>query len=160
MSTFMSNTLPVMNSFLHLIGLVVIPILIVFGILRPKTTPKEKLKDEIELEIHKALSINSNEFCINTHKVRDEIWKGKNRDKPITLKFVLLFDRALRELDIEKRVFIVYSSEALGASSYSYQSPHADRIKSYGIIGNRQLRFATIPTNANVNFFTEKREIG
>ena len=158
----MQNTemLPIMNLILNLVGLVIIPTFIVFGILRPKTTPKEKLKDKIELKIHNALSMNSNEFCINTHKVRDEIWEEKNRHKPITLNFIRLFDRALRELDIEKRVFIVYSVEALGVSSYSYQSPHADIIKSYGISGNQQLRFATIPTNANVNFFTQKREIG
>ena len=102
--------LPIMNLILNLIGLVIIPTLIVFGILRPKITPKEKLKDKIELEIHNALSMNSNEFC--------------------------------------------------GASSYSYQFPHTDVIKSYGISGNQQLRFVTIPTNANVNFFTQKREIG
>ena len=152
--------LPIMNLILNLIGLVIIPTLIVFNILRPKTTRKEKLKDKIELEVHKALSMNSNEFCINTHEIRDVIWRRKNRPKSITLNFIQLFDTALRELDIEKRVFIVYSDEALGASSYSYESPHADTIKSYGIIGNRQLRFATIPTNTNVNFFTRKREIG
>ena len=150
--------LPVINFILNCIGLVVIPILIVLGVIRQRTNPTERLKNQIILEIHKSLS-QGEDFC-HIYKMRDTIFQNTttSRHKTPTLKFLLRFNQAIRELDTEGRIFRVDESEIRIESRVSYQSKYADTIKQYKLVDEKHLIYAIIPTYAKREKIIRDRE--
>lgn len=159
--------LTAINVVITVIGVIVIPLLIGKGKIRPGISPIESLKSEIILEMYKSRS-QGNIYC-HIYEIRDTIFEKKisRKDKSPSLKYLLQFDQALAELDMEKRVLMVSTSdiamEEYGKSkekkkkTESYQSPYSDIISRYGIIEDSYLRYAIIPTYDLCERILEKR---
>ena len=139
--------LAIINLIILAIGVIVIPFLIGKGKIRPGISPIERLKSEIILEMHKSLS-QGNVYC-HIYKLRDTIFQKSTRRKKKypTLEYLLQFDQALRELDIERRILMVYQMEVDKEESVSYQSPYQRRIDQYGVVKEKTLIYAIIPTS-------------
>ena len=148
--------LTAINVIITAIGVIVIPLLIGRGKIRPGISPIESLKSKIILAMHKSRS--QGEIYCHIYKIRDTIFQNRNphKDKPPSLKYLLQFDQALAELDMERRILMVYTSDIemaeYGKSTEerkepeSYQSPYSDIISQYGLIEDSYLKYAIIPT--------------
>ncbi len=149
--------LPIINLILNCVGLVVIPILIVLGVIRSRTNSKERLKAQIILEMHKSSS-QGEKYC-HIYKIRDTIFQKRKRFRREfpTLKFLLLFDQALRELDIEKQILRVYEAEVTKEESIPYQSIYSEIMSQYGLIEENTLIYAIIPTYAECDQIIKNR---
>ena len=104
---------------------------IILGLIK---SDEQHLKDQILKEIHKVLS-QGKKYRLAC-EIRDKIWKQKHHDKTITLEFTLLFDRMIRELEMENIIYIFEKEQIKFRSGYypdSYISEYTDRIKQYGI---------------------------
>ena len=159
--------LTAINVIITAIGVIVIPLLIGRGKIRPGISPIESLKSGIILEMHKSRS-QGKIYC-HICKIRDTVFEKKRsrKDRSPSLKYLLQFDQALAELDMEKRILMVYTSDIemveYGKSTEkkkkteSYQSPYSDIISQYGIIEDSYLRYAIIPTYDLCERILEKR---
>ena len=156
----------IINLIITAIGIIGIPYLIAKGKIRPGISPVERLKFEIISEMHKLRS-QGKTYC-HIYKMRDTIFENENRRKrkPPSLKYLLQFDQALTELDMEKRILRVDRVDIDMAEAgklenmevrESYQSPYSDTISQYGIIEERHLKHAIIPTNDLCEGILEKR---
>ena len=139
------------------IGVIGIPYLIAKGKIRPGISLIESLKFEIILEMHKLRS-QGKKYC-HIYKMRDTIFqKRKSRkDKAPPLEYLLQFDQALAELDIEQRILMVSKAD-ISMEEYRnsieeerenpelYQSQYSDIIRRCGVIEESYLIYAIIPT--------------
>ena len=89
---------------LNIIGLVVLPILIRLGIIKPRSSPKERMKERIQKELNKLLNADKNNIFIPVGKLGDILIQRTN---PMFRKrFCEIFLESIRELD-EKEIIII-----------------------------------------------------
>ena len=90
--------------------------------------------------------------------MRDTIFEKESprKNKSPTLKYLLQFNQALMELDMEKRIFRVgrididmaeYGESEGKEIPESYQSPYSDIVKQYEIVEERYFTYVIIPTH-------------
>ena len=148
------------------VGVIGIPYLIAKGKIRPGISPVERLKLKIISEMHKLRS-QGKTYC-HIYKIRDTIFqKGKPyKDKSPALEYLLQFDQALAELDMEERILRVDRMDIEMAESgklkdkeepESYQSPYSDTIRQCGIVEESYSAYAIIPTHNLRERILEKR---
>ena len=158
--------LTAINVIITAIGVIVIPLLIGRGKIRPGISPIESLKFEIMSEMHKLRS-QGKTYC-HIYKIRDTIFQNENprKHKSPTLKYLLQFDQALMELDMEKRILRIDRMDIEMAEGgkleekekpESYQSPYSDAVRQYGIIEESYSAYAIIPTHDLYEGILEKR---
>lgn len=158
--------LTAINVIITAIGVIVIPLLIGRGKIRPGISPIESLKSEIILEMHKSRS-QGNVYC-HIYKIRDTIFEKKisRKEKSPSLEYLLHFDQALAELDMEKRILMVdtieiemveYGKLEDKKTPESHQSPYSDTIRQYGIVEESYPIHAVIPTYDLCERILEKR---
>ena len=166
----------IINLIITAIGIIGIPYLIAKGKIRPGVSPVESMKFEIISEMHKLRS-QGKKYChiyemrdTIFHKMRDTIFQKRNprKRKSPTLKYLLQFDQALAELDMEKRIIRVDTVDISIAEAgkieekeepESYQSPYSDTISQYGIVEESYLTYAIIPTHDLHERILEKRAL-
>ena len=160
--------LTAINVIITAIGVIVIPLLIGRGKIRPGISPIEHLKFEIMLEMHKLRS-QGKTYC-HIYKMRDTIFQNENprKNKAPTLKYLLQFDQALMELDMEKRILRVNRIDIEMAEAgkleekenpESYKSPYSDTVRQYGIVEESYSAYAIIPTHDLYEGILEKRAV-
>ena len=153
---------------ISVIGVIVIPILIAKGKIRPGISPIESLKFEIISEMYKSRS-RGYIYC-GIDKIRDTIFQKRKprKEKSPSLEYLLQFDQALIELDMEKRILRVGTVDISMAEAgkieekevvEEYQSPYSDTIKQYAIVEESHLRYAIIPTRDLYERIMKKRGI-
>ena len=158
----------VLNLIVVGVGIIGIPYLIAKGRIKPVINPIEHLKFEIMSEMYKSRS-QGKIYC-HICKIRDTIFQNENphKNKPPTLKYLIQFDQALAELDMEKRIFMVdridiemveYGKLEDKKTSESYQSPYSNTIRQYGIVEESHSAYAIIPTNDLCERIREKRAL-
>ena len=156
----------IINLVIAAVGIIGIPYLIAKGKIRRGISPVEHLKFEIMSEMHKLRS-QGKKYC-HISKMRDTIFQNENprKDKPPTLKYLLQFDQALMELDMEKRILRVGTVDIAMAEAKkskekenpeSYQSPYSDTVRQYGIVEESYFTYAIIPTHDLYESILEKR---
>ena len=156
----------VLNLIVVGVGVIGIPYLIAKGKIKPVINPIEHLKFEIMSETHKLRS-QGKTYC-HIYKMRDTIFQKENlrKKKPPTLKYLLQFDQALAELDMEKRILRVdrmdiemaeYGKLEGKENPESYQSPYSDTVRRYGIVEESYSAYAIIPTHDLYERILEKR---
>ena len=156
----------IINLVITAVGIIGIPYLIAKGKIRRGISPIEHLKFEIMSEMHKLRS-QGKTYC-HIYKIRDTIFQNENprKHKSPTLKYLLQFDQALIELDMEKRILRVDPADISMAEAgkleekenpESYQSPYADTIKQCGIVEESYSTYAIIPTHDLYECILEKR---
>ena len=125
--------LTAINVIITAIGVIVIPLLIGRGKIRPGISLIESLKSEIILEMHKSRS--QGEIYCHICKIRDTIFQNRNarKDKSLSLKYLLQFDQALAELDMEKRILMVYTSDIEMQGYGKSTEKKKNAISSFGI---------------------------
>ena len=163
--------LTIINLIITAIGIIGIPYLIAKGKIRPGISLIESLKFEIMesetlSEMYKLRS-QGKKYC-HIYKIRDTIFQKENprKDKSPTLKYLLHFDQALMELDMEKRILRIDIMDIEMAEGgkleekekpESYQSPYSDAVRQYGIIEESYSAYAIIPTHDLYEGILEKR---
>ena len=158
--------LTIINLIITAIGIIGIPYLIAKGKIRPGISLIERLKFEIMSEMHRLRS-QGKTYC-HIYKIRDTIFQKENprKDKSPTLKYLLHFDQALMELDMEKRILRIDRMDIEMAEGgkleekekpESYQSPYSDAVRQYGIIEESYSAYAIIPTHDLYEGILEKR---
>ena len=159
-------TIAIINLIITAVGIIGIPYLIAKGRIKPVISPIEHLKIEIMSEMH-TLRSQGKTYC-HICKMRDTIFEKENprKRKSPPLKYLLQFDQALAELDIEKRILRVdtvdirraeYGKLEGGETPESYQSPYSDTVRQYGIVEERSFAYAIIPTHDLYERILEKR---
>ena len=100
--------LAIFSLILNAIGLVVLPILIRLGIIKPRSSPKERMKERIENELNGLLNADKNNTFIPVGKLGDILIQRTN---PIFRKrFCEIFLESIRELD-ENEIIITDRSK-------------------------------------------------
>ena len=148
------------------VGVICIPILIAKGKIRQGISPIEGLKFEIISEMYKSRSQGYTYCCIE--KIRDTIFQNRKtrKEKFPSLEYLLHFDQAIIELDMEERILRVDTVDIEMAEAgkleekevvEEYQSLYSDTIKQYGMVEDSYLRYAIIPTRDLCEGIREKR---
>ena len=90
--------LAIFSLILNAIGLVVLPILIRLGIIKPRSSPKERMKERIENELNGLLNADKNNTFIPVGELGDILIQRTN---PIFRKrFCEIFLESIREFEV------------------------------------------------------------